>query len=284
MNRQGDGVSKTSLLSIWFAMALLASTGCSLGLMGERSGTKVESDSRQIAALKEQIVELQRHAAMSDVEIARLQRRLADLESGTGARSVDDGARADSSARGVDLEPLRESADRSASPSQGFSGLEVSDLPVVSAAAGDAAEGRAEGASENTAGPKADGALTAAAQALYDRGYTLFHRGQYVDSETAFQRFLSGHSETVLGDNAQFWIAQARYARGDVDGALAAYRETVSRFPGGNKVPDAQLKIGDCLSELGDTEAARLSYRAVIEDFPSAAAATTARERLAQSP
>jgi len=42
-----------------------------------------------------------------------------------------------------------------------------------------------------------------AAQALYDRGYSLFHQGRYLDAEATFQRFLQAYSETDLSDNAQ---------------------------------------------------------------------------------
>ncbi len=274
---------RKSILSVGLALTLLASNGCSLGSTGKRSGATAASDSREIAVLKAQIVELQRRAVVADVEIGRLLRRLADLESGARKRPADDGTQAKSLAPPREVRPRLESADSPVSGSSGRASLEGSDLPVVSATATGAGIGSgAGGDSDGVAG--ADAALTASAQELYDRGYTLFHQGHYVDSETAFQQFLLGYSATVLGDNAQFWIAEARYARGDVNGALAAYRETAARFPAGNKVPDAKLKIGDCLRELGETEAARQSYRSVIREFPSSAAATAARERLTQSP
>lgn len=270
---------RKSIFPIGLALALMASNACSLGSLGKRSEAKAVSDEREIAALKAHIVELERRAAVADVEIGRLHKRLAGLESGARKGSADTGTRQKSSAPRREVEPRPESADSLPSRSSGRPSLEASDLPVDSPAAAST-----ETASNGMADASPNTVLTASAQALYDRGYTLFHQGHYVDSETAFQQFLIGYSATVLGDNAQFWIAEARYARGDVNGALAAYRETAARFPGGNKVADAQLKVGDCLHELGDTEAARQSYRAVITEFPGAAAATAARARLAQSP
>lgn len=274
---------RKSILSIGLALTLLASNGCSLSSAGKRTGTTAASDSREIAVLKAHIVELQRRAVVADVEIGRLQSRLADLESGARKRQADDGTQAQSPAPLRDVRQQLESVDLPGSGSSGRASLERSDLPVVSATATGIGTG-AEGAGGGVAGASTDAALTASAQELYDRGYTLFYQGHHVDSETAFQQFLLRYSATVLGDNAQFWIAEARYARGDVKGALAAYRETAARFPAGNKVPDAQVKIGDCLRELGELEAARQTYRSVIREFPSAAAATAARERLAQSP
>ena len=119
-----------------------------------------------------------------------------------------------------------------------------------------------------------------AAQALYDRGYTLFHQGRYLDAESSFQRFLQAYPRTDLSDNAQFWIGESRYARGDISGALSAFRETLQRYPEGNKIPDALVKEGDCLAEMGDRDGARRSYEDVIRRFPGSAAAVMAGERI----
>jgi tol-pal system protein YbgF len=121
-------------------------------------------------------------------------------------------------------------------------------------------------------------------QSIYDQGYTLYHQGRYVDAESSFQRFLQAYGSTELGDNAQFWIGESRFARQDYHGALAAFQEVVDRFRAGNKVGDALLKTGDCLARLGDGAAAAQRYRQVTERFPGSAAAAMAEERLAGSP
>ena len=126
--------------------------------------------------------------------------------------------------------------------------------------------------------------LPPASQALYDRGYTLYHQGHFVDAETSFQRFLQGNPKSELADNASYWIGECRYARGDLRGALAAFRETVSRFPEGNKVPDALLKSGQCLEALDDVDGARTTYAEVIRRFPGTAAADVADERRSSLP
>ena len=123
-------------------------------------------------------------------------------------------------------------------------------------------------------------AVSEAGQALYDRGYTLFHQGRYVDAEATFQQFLSSFGGTDLGDNALFWIGESRFARQDLSGALAAFREVVSRYPEGNKVPDALLKAADCLAKLGDLNGARRGSREVIERYPTVAAAAVAEDRM----
>ena len=119
---------------------------------------------------------------------------------------------------------------------------------------------------------------------LYDRGYTLYHQGRYVEAEASFQRFLQANPGSELADNAQYWIGECRYSRNDVKGALAAFREVIERFPKGNKVADAMLKAGQCLEAMGDVEGARVTYREVGRRFAGTAAAAVADERRAKLP
>jgi tol-pal system protein YbgF len=126
--------------------------------------------------------------------------------------------------------------------------------------------------------------VTPAVQALYDRGYTLYHQKHYVDAESSFQRFLQAEPNSELADNAQYWIGECRYSRGDMRGALAAFRETVARYPAGNKTADALLKAGMSLENLGDKEAARNTYQEVLKRYPGTAVAAVAEERRAKLP
>jgi tol-pal system protein YbgF len=126
--------------------------------------------------------------------------------------------------------------------------------------------------------------VTPAVQALYDRGYTLYHQKHFVDAEASFQRFLQAEPNSELADNAQYWIGECRYSRGDMRGALAAFRETVSRYPAGNKTADALLKSGMSLENLGDKESARNTYQEVLRRYPGTAVAAVAEERRAKLP
>ena len=118
------------------------------------------------------------------------------------------------------------------------------------------------------------------AQSLYDQAYTLFHEKRYAEAESAFGRFLSRHSDSHLADNAQFWIGESRWARGDFSSALSAFMATVEGYPHGNKVADALLKAGRCLEALGQKSRAVATYEELVTRFPSSAAAISAQERL----
>jgi tol-pal system protein YbgF len=219
--------------------------------------------------IKRRVMELQENATVAQVEVERLRQQVANLEAALRELGPQRGG-------GVEI-------SETVSPYGSIIAVEESDLPPVQVpqpAAGAALSGEGStsqaGRSDVVVGFRP---VEPAAQALYDRGYSLFHQGRYLDAEATFQRFLQAYSDTDLSDNAQYWIGECRYARQDLRGALAAFRETVQRYPAGNKVPDAMIKEGDCLRGLGDLEGARLRYDEVIKRYPDSAAASVAEER-----
>lgn len=260
------------------ALHLLAAAAAGLALSCASTPTLPAKDRavrEEVRDLRRMVVELQRKAAVSEVELARLREKVAQLESAPPS--------------GVAVrEPAVEAAPRRPAPREvvipsppPVRPIEEADLEddlddpeVLPEPAPPVAE------PSRAAAPPELEPVDASAQALYDRGYTLYNQGEYVEAEASFQRFLSAHPETDLSDNALYWIGESRYARRDLRGALSAFRESVHRFPRGNKVPDALLKAGQCLEELGDAASARASYREIERRFPDSAAALIAAERI----
>lgn len=247
----------------------------------------------ELAEIRSRILELQRATAMTRVEIDRLRQQVVALQSQLGG-GVAPPATATREPQSAGMMPP---ASEPVEPER--SEVEETDLvveaptapqavtpplteppaavppPTVPAPAAPAPSAAPPAAA--TAAPVSD-----AAQALYDRGYTLYHQGRYVDAEAGFRRFLQAYPDTSLSDNAQYWIGESRYARNDFEGALAAFREVAQSYPGGNKVADSLLKAADCLQKLGDAGSARTTYDEVIRRFPGSAAAAMAEERRGQ--
>lgn len=297
---------RNSTAGFGFAVIILALAGCSSGYSSNSSDY-----SQDLAEMKERILELQEKATVADVEIARLRSQVAMLERRLAGET---GAVASGSVAATGVRPQARPTLEAEEPEPVIMvEVEESDLdsPPTSATVEEVVtvavpptptdSSSASVSSEVvTTGPPTQPEVTsespqivspaqssnyepvdAAGQALYDRGYTLYHQGRYLDAEASFQRFLQANPSTELSDNAQFWIGESRYARGDIRGALAAFREMLQRYPDGNKVPDAMIKEGDCLASLGDRDGARSRYEEVIRRFGSSAAAIMAEERLA---
>jgi tol-pal system protein YbgF len=302
-----------------FLLALaLTAAGCASNPLRQDPALQEE-----VGQLRQRIVELQREARMNEVEMARLRQQVAELEargggprqastsavpttSRTTAPAVRPPAPAPSTPRrepvaaapapqrpaSVPSTPPRtapaprptieNTEDTPDAPAPVVETIEEEDLDVP-APASPAPQAPAAPAPGGTPGDDAE-LLSAGSQALYDRGYTLFHQGRFVDAEASFQRFLQGNPDSELADNAQYWIGECRYTRGDHRGALAAFREVVEKHPKGNKVSDAMLKAGQCLEALGDIEGARVTYREVGRRFPGTTAADVAEERRRKLP
>jgi tol-pal system protein YbgF len=306
-----------------------------------------DDTSQEVQELRARIVDLQRQAAMNEVELARLRQQVAELEGRGAVRpSAPAGASVSQipSSRGTTgatsapaprtttgspgsatrpspppataapvparpapapetttRQPVRSAPTPAPAPaSAGDDEIEEVDIelpdpaprpptrPVPAPAPSPAPPAAPPSTAPATPPPPASEGeaemLSPTAQVLYDRGYTLYHQGHFVDAEASFQRFLQANTGSELADNAQYWIGECRYARSDLRGALAAFRETVERYPKGNKVPDALLKAGQSLEGLGDVEGARVTYREVVRRFPGTAAAAVAEERRAKLP
>jgi tol-pal system protein YbgF len=282
--------------------AALAASGC--------ASANEPDESDQIKELQQRVLELQRKAAVSDVELTRLRQELADMLARQGGgfasapprRGAVSGSSSTAAPAPAPLPPtdVVEGMDGNGG-SQRRSTIDETDILVppparppspASPAAPSSGTGRRSAAAPPAPAPlpppPAGGGrgepVTPAVQALYDRGYTLYHQKHFVDAEASFQRFLQAEPNSELADNAQYWIGECRYSRGDMRGALAAFREAVARYPQGNKTPDALLKAGMCLESLGDREGARTTYQEVLHRFPGTAVAAVAEERRAKLP
>ena len=120
----------------------------------------------------------------------------------------------------------------------------------------------------------------AAAAELYKGGVDLLRAGKHDSAVVAFRDLVSRYRDHDLADNAQYWIGEAFYARKDYTVALAEFRVAVDRYPRGNKVPDALLKVGYCHLALGQTDKGRFALEQVMTIYPKTEPALLAEKRL----
>ena len=124
---------------------------------------------------------------------------------------------------------------------------------------------------------------TRGALRLYHQSLNALHTGHLGKAVTGFRSFLTRYPQHPYGDNAQFWIGQCYYDLEQFHSSAREFRRVVERYPHGNKVPEAMLKLG--LSQLATGE--RRDGRRVLESlrrtYPRQPAARLASERLAQA-
>jgi tol-pal system protein YbgF len=121
-------------------------------------------------------------------------------------------------------------------------------------------------------------------QQNYAAAFALMQGRKYEEAGRAFAQFLTGFPQSPLADNAQYWLAETQYVRGQYQAALAEFQKVPERYPQSAKLPDALLKVGYCQAELGNREASRTALQQVMRQFPDTTAARLASQRLERLP
>jgi tol-pal system protein YbgF len=261
------------------AVAGLACSGCASGKSAEE---------RQLDDLRDEITKVQ---ATSD----RFEQRLDKLE-------VDSADVASSDAHATDLGrpvPARTTAAPVATPSLrvvhlGPDGLEETAAPGETAGSvnddpNDASprphiriQGtRAEAVDAAAAADAADGsgrkrraaALDPDAKRAYESALALVNAKKYPAALDALAGFLLRWPEHPNADNAMYWRGECYFAEGDWAHAAEQFDGVLARFPNGNKVADALLKLGMSKQHLGDDAGAKASFDQLRRDYPRSEAA-----------
>ncbi|MBL8239433.1 MAG: tetratricopeptide repeat protein [Bryobacterales bacterium] len=140
--------------------------------------------------------------------------------------------------------------------------------------------------------PAAGGAPTAAAnpngpppgvsaEALYNGGMRDRSAGNSDLAIEQFQNYLKWFGNTDLAPNAQYYIGEIKYLRGDLDGALMAFDALLEKYPDNPKTSDAMLQKGRALVKAGFKAEARQEFTSLVKKFPNHDNAAKARTELA---
>lgn len=115
----------------------------------------------------------------------------------------------------------------------------------------------------------------------YEAAMAVYRGGQFREAELAFDGIVRNSPSHEYADNALYWKGEASYDQAHFSDALASFTEVVERYGGGNKAPDALLKIGLCYGKLGDQANAHDVLSQLIAAYPRARATKIAKGRLA---
>ena len=121
-------------------------------------------------------------------------------------------------------------------------------------------------------------------QAAYSQAFDALKAQNYTAAISGFGSFLSAYPSSPIAENAQYWLGEAHYAKGDYDKAAAAFRTVGERWPNSRKSPDALLKLGFSQAEMKRFAEARVTLADVTRKFPDSDAAKLAAERLRRIP
>ena len=115
------------------------------------------------------------------------------------------------------------------------------------------------------------------AKQLYDSAQRDRSGGQLDLATQEYQQYLQYYGTTELAPNAQFYIGQIHYDRGEFPAALEAFDAVLERFSENNKTPDAMYMKGMTLLRSGQRNQAATEFLNVIQEYPNSEVADKAK-------
>ncbi|MQA64476.1 MAG: tol-pal system protein YbgF [Alphaproteobacteria bacterium] len=126
--------------------------------------------------------------------------------------------------------------------------------------------------------PQTASALPAGSvQEQYNYATSFLSKSDWAGAERALAAFISAHPKDPLTGNAQYWLGESHYVRGDFNSAAHAFAKGYKDYPKSAKGPDNLLKLGLSLANLKKTDSACTTFGRMTKDFPDASAAIKSR-------
>jgi tol-pal system protein YbgF len=106
-------------------------------------------------------------------------------------------------------------------------------------------------------------------QRLYEQAYGYLLQKDYGAAEQSFEDFLKRHPNHQLAGNAQYWLGETFFVRGQYRPAAAAFLKGYKEHASSQKAPETLLKLAMSLQRLGQKDAACSSYSELAAKFPN---------------
>lgn len=104
----------------------------------------------------------------------------------------------------------------------------------------------------------------------YRDAFNLLKKADYPAAEVAFQTFLKQHADTEYAGNAQYWLGETYYVRGQFEKAAVAFADGYKKYRKGPKAPDSLLKLGFSMRKLNQNDKACAALDQFLKEFAGA--------------
>lgn len=106
-------------------------------------------------------------------------------------------------------------------------------------------------------------------QQLYEQAYGYLLQKDYASAEQGFEDFLRRNPNHQLAGNAQYWLGESFYVRGQYRPAAAAFLKGYQTYARSPKAPECLLKLAMSLNRLGQKDAACSSFNELATKYPN---------------
>lgn len=164
--------------------------------------------------------------------------------------------------------PARPSGNASASSSFGSTTVTQGRDPIGSMIDSEPLPPPQANGRETTVAALPPAASNSSAKQEYETAYGHLLRQDYGAAEAAFDQFLKTYPSDQLAGNAQYWLGETHFVRGNYKAAAGAFLKGYQNFAKSNKAPDSLLKLAMSLDKLGQKDAACSSFGELVTRFP----------------
>jgi TolA-binding protein len=118
------------------------------------------------------------------------------------------------------------------------------------------------------------------AEALYANALRDKDGGNYDVALQEFSDYLKFFGTTEMAPNAQFYVGEICYRRGDLTSALTAFDAVLEKYSQNNKTLDAMYMKGQTLVKLGERNKGADEFRELIRTSPNSELAARAKAEM----
>ena len=112
-------------------------------------------------------------------------------------------------------------------------------------------------------------ASSAGSRQLYESSYTQLLQQNYAAAESGFSEFLQRCPSDELAANAQFWLGETYFVRGQWDAAGEAFLKVVKSYGNSAKAPDSLAKLAMSFERKGNKPAACRALAELNTRYPN---------------
>ncbi|MFM9845474.1 MAG: tol-pal system protein YbgF [Dongiaceae bacterium] len=123
---------------------------------------------------------------------------------------------------------------------------------------------------DQTAAVAPGGLPGATADEQYQYAFGLLRENRYDDAEKALRTFISENPDHQLTGNANYWLGETHYVRGDYKNAAITFAQGVKNYPQSGKAPDNMMKLGMALAAMNQVPDACTAFAEVGKRYPQA--------------
>ncbi|MDB5477576.1 MAG: hypothetical protein JWM96_71 [Alphaproteobacteria bacterium] len=220
----------------------------------ENAGLAAAMDER-LGSMEGSLRQLTNRLDEQDNEISQLKQQFELYKSDMEVRLKEMGTGASAAASS----PAPSSTPSSSSPLSSAAPIDTNAQTAAMATSGSADTGASQSLPNDSA------------TSLYDASFQALREQKYDRAEAGFKEFLQKYKTDPLAGNAQYWLGETFYVRGNYPEAAKVFAQGYKTYPKSTKGPDNLLKLGLALSQSGKKQDACVILQQLNTQYSSAA-------------